>query len=138
MRSRYTAYVVGNIDYIGRTHDSSVNADFDSEAARQWSQSAKWLGLEIIRTELGQPGDATGVVEFKAHYRIKDKEHVLYEIANFVSKQNIWYYLDGKPAETQQYRREAPKVGRNAPCVCGSGEKYKKCCGSNKESAGKP
>ena len=26
-------------------------------------------------------------------------------------------------------RREAPKVGRNDPCPCGSGHKYKKCCG---------
>ena len=26
-------------------------------------------------------------------------------------------------------RREAPKVGRNDPCPCGSGKKYKKCCG---------
>jgi uncharacterized protein YecA (UPF0149 family) len=26
-------------------------------------------------------------------------------------------------------RREAPKVGRNDPCPCGSGKKYKNCCG---------
>ena len=25
-------------------------------------------------------------------------------------------------------RRAAPKVGRNDPCPCGSGKKYKKCC----------
>jgi len=31
--------------------------------------------------------------------------------------------------EVQQIRRETPKVGRNAPCPCGSGKKYKKCCG---------
>ncbi len=29
----------------------------------------------------------------------------------------------------QTYKREAPKVGRNDPCPCGSGKKYKKCCG---------
>ena len=27
--------------------------------------------------------------------------------------------------------REEPKVGRNDPCPCGSGKKYKKCCGKN-------
>ena len=27
------------------------------------------------------------------------------------------------------YKREEPKVGRNDPCSCGSGKKYKKCCG---------
>ena len=29
----------------------------------------------------------------------------------------------------ETYRREEPKVGRNDPCPCGSGKKYKKCCG---------
>ncbi|MDO6428894.1 SEC-C metal-binding domain-containing protein [Thalassotalea sp. 1_MG-2023] len=27
--------------------------------------------------------------------------------------------------------RAAPKVGRNDPCICGNGRKYKKCCGKN-------
>ncbi|WP_089681209.1 preprotein translocase subunit SecA [Halomonas shengliensis] len=31
---------------------------------------------------------------------------------------------DGRPL-----RREGPKVGRNDPCPCGSGKKYKQCCG---------
>jgi uncharacterized protein len=29
--------------------------------------------------------------------------------------------------------RNSPKVGRNAPCPCGSGKKYKKCCGSGSQ-----
>jgi preprotein translocase subunit SecA len=32
-------------------------------------------------------------------------------------------------AHTSEPRRNAPKVGRNDPCPCGSGKKYKKCCG---------
>ncbi len=32
----------------------------------------------------------------------------------------------------QPVRRDEPKVGRNDPCPCGSGKKYKKCCGANK------
>jgi len=32
--------------------------------------------------------------------------------------------------QTTTYRREGPKVGRNDPCPCGSGKKYKKCCGA--------
>ena len=30
---------------------------------------------------------------------------------------------------TAPIRRGQPKVGRNDPCPCGSGKKYKKCCG---------
>ena len=33
-------------------------------------------------------------------------------------------------AKTETVRREGAKVGRNDPCVCGSGKKYKKCCGT--------
>jgi uncharacterized protein len=35
----------------------------------------------------------------------------------------------GASARTSEHRRSAPKVGRNDPCPCGSGKKYKKCCG---------
>ena len=33
------------------------------------------------------------------------------------------------PQKIETFRRESPKVGRNEPCPCGSGKKYKKCCG---------
>lgn len=36
-------------------------------------------------------------------------------------------YEDDYP---QPYCRETPKIGRNDPCPCGSGKKYKKCCGA--------
>jgi hypothetical protein len=39
--------------------------------------------------------------------------------------------LPGPGDVTMPIRREAPKVGRNDPCPCGSGKKYKKCCGKN-------
>ena len=27
--------------------------------------------------------------------------------------------------------RDTPKIGRNDPCICGNGRKFKKCCGKN-------
>ena len=33
-------------------------------------------------------------------------------------------------AREGSFIREEPKVGRNDPCPCGSGKKYKKCCGA--------
>ncbi len=33
----------------------------------------------------------------------------------------------------QPFVRTAPKVGRNEPCLCGSGKKFKKCCGGTAE-----
>ncbi len=33
------------------------------------------------------------------------------------------------PPVAKTIRKKTPKVGRNDPCPCGSGKKYKKCCG---------
>jgi uncharacterized protein len=35
----------------------------------------------------------------------------------------------GQDTGTIEPRRSTPKIGRNEPCPCGSGKKYKKCCG---------
>ena len=37
---------------------------------------------------------------------------------------------DKEDLEPKEPYRAPPKVGRNAPCPCGSGKKYKKCCGN--------
>ena len=37
--------------------------------------------------------------------------------------------MGGAAARPETYRREGPKIGRNEPCPCGSGKKYKRCCG---------
>ena len=39
-----------------------------------------------------------------------------------------WFYVEGNVYAKQPVRRETPKIGRNDPCPCGSGKKYKKCC----------
>ena len=56
-----------------------------------------------------------------------DFEH--HEIATFGRVENEWRFIDGKMVNLSPERREAPKIGRNDPCACGSGKKYKKCCG---------
>lgn len=42
-----------------------------------------------------------------------------------------WIWDDKFMAEQQPFVRQNPKIGRNDPCPCGSGKKYKKCCGKN-------
>lgn len=131
MRSRYSAYVVGKIPYIAETNDPETGMDFDAESAEAWSKQSEWLGLEIIGTRDGKVGDASGEVEFAARYKVGDKEETHHEISlfRFDSKKERWYYRDGKTLRKPVQRTE-PKVGRNDPCGCGSGKKYKKCCGA--------
>ena len=42
---------------------------------------------------------------------------------------------DAPDEKVEPVRREQPKVGRNDPCPCGSGKKYKKCHGKDEETA---
>ena len=126
MRSRYSAYAKGAVDYI---LTSCVADDgIDPDATRNWSERADWKGLKILRTEKGGPSDAEGVVEFVASYvmdGLKDEHH---ETARFVKKDGTWLY-DSGDVKTATVVRATPKVGRNEPCPCGSGKKYKQCCG---------
>ena len=44
-------------------------------------------------------------------------------------EQDLTFSGGDEPAKKKPVRRTAKKVGRNAPCTCGSGKKFKKCCG---------
>ncbi|MBN1378044.1 MAG: YchJ family protein [Gammaproteobacteria bacterium] len=129
MRSRYTAFTKVDMEYLKRTHHPKTRSELDVSGTEQWAREAEWLGLEIINTEKGGADDTEGTVEFKASYRLNNEKCVLHELSRFERKQKNWMYLDGRLPDIKQYRRETPKVGRNDPCRCGSGKKYKKCCG---------
>jgi len=100
----------------------------DREATENWSKSADWKGLRIVRTEKGGPNDTEGVVEFVAEYVIDGLKDEHKETARFVKKDGDWLYDSGE-VKTATVVRATPKVGRNEPCPCGSGKKYKQCCG---------
>lgn len=129
MRSRYSAYVLGEIDYVQATLAASHRASFDLEAAQAWSRNSQWLGLEIHAVESGAEGDQSGVVDFTASFALDGMPQQHRERAEFLREDGSWVYGDGEVKGNPTVRREAPKVGRNEPCPCGSGKKFKKCCG---------
>ena len=121
MRSRYTAYCLENIDYLMATHHPSQRALSDRTALRQSMQKTTWLGLQILQTEAGQPGDKTGIVEFVARFQA-DQPGQIHERSRFQQQKGRWFYLDGDHLPPVD-----PK--RNDPCWCGSGKKFKQCQG---------
>jgi len=123
MRSRYSAYVVHAIDYIIDTCLNKENINRDGIV--DWSEKSNWLGLKIISVK--ENGDKATVV-FEATYERKGLKNVHSEIAKFVKKDDRWFYEDGKIAP-KPIVRISEKVGRNDPCPCRSGKKYKHCCG---------
>ncbi|HET7838576.1 MAG TPA: YchJ family protein [Rectinemataceae bacterium] len=129
MRSRYSAYARHQIDFIVDTCVRDEEHGIDLEATKRWSEKSEWLGLKIIRTEKGGPGDDKGLVEFSATYVLDGLREEHHEVSSFVKREGAWLYEEGEMI-TETVVRAAPKVGRNDPCPCGSGKKYKKCCGA--------
>ena len=129
MRSRYTAYATGAVDHVVRTTWPAIQKSLDPKAIAKWSRDSTWLGLEILKTERGEATDDVGVVEFRARFKDGAGEQLHHERAEFKREDGRWYFVDGKPVKTAPVRVLA-KPGRNEPCSCGSGKKYKKCCGA--------
>ena len=129
MRARYSSYVPGAVDFLRTSATKEVQAEFDEAASAAWSAQAQWHGLEIVGTKAGGEGDDEGVVEFRALYTANGEFCNHHEVAQFVREKDGWKFADGELIGEQPIVREDPKIGRNDPCPCGSGKKYKKCCG---------
>ncbi|MFH2123935.1 MAG: YchJ family protein [Pseudomonadota bacterium] len=128
MRSRYTANVIRDVAYLLRSWHPSTRPDMIDPAT-----IPDWYGLHIVRTEQGMENDNEGIVEFKASACIQEKPWQLHEISRFVKKDGQWLYVDGDIKEdSPPAGKNDAKIGRNAPCHCGSGKKFKKCCGGGK------
>jgi SEC-C motif-containing protein len=90
MRSRYSAYVLGLIDYLLATwHPSTAPGELELSPV-------KWLGLEVRHAQMA--GDA-GVVEFVARCRDGGRAQRLHETSRFVREAGRWYYIDGQMEE---------------------------------------
>ena len=93
MRSRYTAFAVGDIDYIFDTHDPDTVHQVERAGTESWSKQSEWLGLEILDAELGGPNDYTGTVEFIAKYKIRGTTINHREIATFRKQNGRWLFV---------------------------------------------
>ena len=127
MRSRYTAYSMGEADYLIKTWHPSKQNSLNRDELLQSSKETQWLRLDILNS--GQSG-LFGTVEFKAFFKNKvapqvtsDTFNCLHEVSRFEKIDDQWLYVDGDDGSNRQV-----KVGRNDSCPCGSGKKYKKCC----------
>ena len=129
MRSRYTAYATRRFDYVVSSHHPETRGGLTREQVEQSSRALTWLGLVVLASEEGQPGDEHGFVEFVARYRSHGHEAALQERSLFLRHQGRWHYHGEQPRKAAEPVHAQPTVGRNQPCPCGSGKKFKKCCG---------
>ena len=90
MRSRYSAYALGNEPYLLSTWHASTRPallNLDEQPA------PKWMGLKILRHE--QPDDGHAMVEFIARYKLNGRAFKLQEASRFVKEGGRWFYVDG-------------------------------------------
>lgn len=128
MRARYSAYVTAEMDFIFESTHPDHRQGYDHQGTREWAENSEWLGLEIIGTHKGESRDSVGEVEFVACFKENGVERRHHECGQFKRAGGTWYFTEGSMVKPRPL--SVTKIGRNDPCSCGSGKKYKKCCGA--------
>lgn len=95
MRSRFSAFAVGDDDYLLATWHPSTRPE-----SLELDERLRWYRLDIESTEAGGLGDDAGVVEFTAHYKPKQGSDAAagsqHEVSRFVRHDGRWYYVDAR------------------------------------------
>ena len=132
--ARYTAFTLGEIEFILSSHHSQTRSQVDRNEIEDWSKNSKWLGLKVLGRFPDQR-DKEGVEQttliFSASFESpgqKKQDHI--EKSCFKKEMSDWKFFDSELVNIGTYKRTEPKVGRNDPCSCGSGKKFKKCHGN--------
>ena len=128
MRARYSAFVTGAIDFIVSSTHSRTRNEVDRAGIREWSENSTWRGLHIIETK--EVDDDKAYVSFEAQFTQNGKDENHREKSLFEREDGQWRFVTGDELKNPTVRYETPRPGRNDPCPCGSGKKYKKCHGA--------
>lgn len=128
LETRYKAFVDGNVDFILESHHPETKNQVDRDSIAAWSTQSQWKGLTIEDEKI--QGDKT-FIRFAVKYEKNFETTTHRENAEFRKHEGKWYYFDSEFPKTEALKRAADKVGRNDPCPCGSGQKFKKCCERN-------
>jgi SEC-C motif-containing protein len=123
MRSRYSAFVLRDARYLARSWHPATRPQ---RLNLQDMEDIHWTGLEIVSAPAVQAGDTRGTVEFRASCEQSGRREILHEISCFVRHKGKWLYFDGEASPELPGKSD---IARNDPCACGSGRKYKRCCG---------
>lgn len=115
MRSRYSAYWLGDVNYLQATTHDHTWTDEELKFIQDWADNSTWQHLEIVDS-------SEDMVEFKAYYIFEGKQHLHHEKSTFLKVNDMWKYVDGEIYE------DKVNLLRNSACICGAGQKYKRCC----------
>jgi SEC-C motif-containing protein len=124
MRSRFTAHAMQDSEHLHRTYLPTASQPYVAE--KQTGEPMQWTRL-VIHSHEPEVKPNMSYVDFSAYYREGNSEQVMHEKSEFLRVNGVWLFnrpiRQGPPPV-----KTAIKVGRNDPCPCGSGKKYKQCC----------
>ena len=92
MRSRYSAFVLCDGDYLLKSHSVNYRNPLTIHNTIRWARSVAWNRLEIISKSKGTENDLEGIVEFKAYFREKNKLKYIHEVSRFIRENEHWVY----------------------------------------------
>ncbi|MFL6095063.1 MAG: YchJ family protein [Blastococcus sp.] len=90
MRSRYSAFAVGDAEYLLTTWHTGTRPD-----TLELDDDVRWTGLDVLATTGGSLLAADGTVEFRASYVRQRRAGAQHENSRFVREDGQWRYLDG-------------------------------------------
>jgi len=127
MRSRFTAHVARDNAYLHRTYQPTAHLPYKPGGELE---PLGWTRLVIHSHEPGRNPDHA-FVDFTAYFVANGIEQTHDEKSEFNRVDGQWLFARPIRNGPAPRKSSAPKVGRNDPCPCGSGKKYKHCCLAN-------
>jgi len=124
MRARFTAHVAHDFKFLHATYRPTSALPY---VAEEGEPTLQWTKLVVHAHETTDNPDKA-FVDFSAYGTEDGTEKVLHEKAEFLRINGTWLYTREARLGPAPYKSATPKVGRNDPCPCGSGKKYKQCC----------
>ena len=90
MRSRYSAYVIANADYLVATTHLSTRMFHEKSDILAWAKSNNWQKLEVLASN-------ENFVTFKAYFLDENSNpQVHFEKSRFIFENETWFYVDGE------------------------------------------
>lgn len=93
MRSRYSAFVVANGDYLMASHHTKTRSLKEKKSIVSWAKSVQWIKLEILKTTKGSLNDSEGTVTFNAYFYEGGNVEIIHEKSAFIKEDSNWKYL---------------------------------------------
>ena len=127
MRSRFTAHALRDYAHLHRTFLSTARLPYQPEREGD-AEDLSWTRLVVHSHEISDAKPDMAWVDFSAYYQHDGAEHAIHEKSEFERIEGEWFYTRAIRSGPAPIKSAHPKIGRNDPCPCGSGKKYKQCC----------